>query len=86
VHPSPRTPDYVNNSVPGATNGLSRGYQFSFYAVYYGTWPGKSVLLSLSSGRAAHPQEYSVEHLSPTQTAMLEDLRDYGIIWQRKVR
>lgn len=30
-------------------------------------------------------QEYSVEHLSPTQTAMLEDLRDYGIIWQRKV-
>ena len=31
------------------------------------------------------PKEYSVEHLSPTQTAMLEDLRDYGIIWQRKV-
>ncbi len=31
-------------------------------------------------------QDYSVEHLSPTQTAMLEDLRDYGIIWQRKVK
>ena len=31
------------------------------------------------------PQEYSVEHLSPTQVAMLEDLHDYGIIWQRKV-
>ncbi|KAI0090289.1 transcription factor Tfb2 [Irpex rosettiformis] len=29
-------------------------------------------------------RDYSVEHLSPTQTAMLEDLRDYGIIWQRK--
>ncbi|EKM57798.1 uncharacterized protein PHACADRAFT_171015 [Phanerochaete carnosa HHB-10118-sp] len=29
-------------------------------------------------------REYSVEHLSPTQTAMLEDLRDYGIIWQRR--
>ena len=31
-------------------------------------------------------QDYSVEYLSPTQTAMLEDLRDYGIIWQRKVK
>jgi len=31
-------------------------------------------------------QDYSVEHISPTQTAMLEDLRDYGIIWQRKVK
>ncbi|CAL1716128.1 unnamed protein product [Somion occarium] len=29
-------------------------------------------------------REYSTEHLSGTQTAMLEDLRDYGIIWQRK--
>lgn len=29
-------------------------------------------------------REYSVEHLSPTQIAMLEDLRDYGIVWQRK--
>lgn len=35
--------------------------------------------------RTQGSQEYSVEHLSPTQTAMLEDLRDYGIIWQRKV-
>ena len=31
-------------------------------------------------------QEYSIEHLSTTQAAMLEDLRDYGIIWQRKVK
>ncbi|KAI0784554.1 transcription factor Tfb2-domain-containing protein [Abortiporus biennis] len=29
-------------------------------------------------------RDYSVEHLSQTQTAMLEDLRDYGIIWQRR--
>ncbi|KAF7796029.1 hypothetical protein EIP86_007198 [Pleurotus ostreatoroseus] len=29
-------------------------------------------------------RDYSVEHLSPTQVAMLEDLRDYGIIWQRR--
>ncbi|KDQ59131.1 hypothetical protein JAAARDRAFT_175874 [Jaapia argillacea MUCL 33604] len=28
--------------------------------------------------------EYSAESLSDTQKAMLEDLRDYGLIWQRK--
>ncbi|PSR74255.1 hypothetical protein PHLCEN_2v9999 [Hermanssonia centrifuga] len=31
-------------------------------------------------------RDYSVEHLSPTQVAMLEDLRDYGIIWQRRAQ
>jgi hypothetical protein len=30
-------------------------------------------------------QEYTTENLSGTQKAMLEDLRDYGLIWQRKV-
>ncbi len=29
-------------------------------------------------------KEYSIENLSKTQTAMLTDLRDYGLIWQRK--
>jgi transcription initiation factor TFIIH subunit 4 len=29
-------------------------------------------------------REYSTESLSETQRAMLEDLRDYGLIWQRK--
>ncbi|EPQ53971.1 transcription factor Tfb2 [Gloeophyllum trabeum ATCC 11539] len=29
-------------------------------------------------------REYSVESLSGTQKAMLEDLRDYGLIWQRR--
>lgn len=29
-------------------------------------------------------REYSTENLSGTQKAMLEDLRDYGLIWQRK--
>lgn len=37
------------------------------------------MLSSMELGR-----DYSIEQLSPTQTAMLEDLRDYGIIWQRK--
>jgi transcription initiation factor TFIIH subunit 4 len=31
-------------------------------------------------------QEYSTENLSDTQRAMLEDLRDYGLIWQRKAK
>lgn len=31
-------------------------------------------------------QEYSTENLGVSQKAMLEDLRDYGLIWQRKVR
>ena len=31
-------------------------------------------------------QDYSTESLSETQKAMLEDLRDYGLVWQRKVR
>ncbi|RDB25820.1 RNA polymerase II transcription factor B subunit 2 [Hypsizygus marmoreus] len=29
-------------------------------------------------------REYSTEYLGPSQKAMLEDLRDYGLIWQRK--
>ncbi|EGN99192.1 hypothetical protein SERLA73DRAFT_90464 [Serpula lacrymans var. lacrymans S7.3] len=29
-------------------------------------------------------REYSTEGLSETQKAMLEDLRDYGLVWQRK--
>ncbi|TFK27834.1 transcription factor Tfb2 [Coprinopsis marcescibilis] len=29
-------------------------------------------------------REYSVQNLTKTQSAMLEDLRDYGLIWQRK--
>ncbi|KAK7690951.1 hypothetical protein QCA50_006054 [Cerrena zonata] len=29
-------------------------------------------------------REYSVERLSGTQVGMLEDLRDYGMIWQRR--
>jgi hypothetical protein len=31
-------------------------------------------------------QEYSTENLSDTQRAMLDDLRDYGLIWQRKAK
>jgi Transcription factor Tfb2 len=31
-------------------------------------------------------QEYSTENLSDTQRVVLEDLRDYGLIWQRKAK
>jgi Transcription factor Tfb2 len=30
-------------------------------------------------------QDYSVDNLSNTQKVTLEDLRDYGLLWQRKV-
>ncbi|KAK6543252.1 RNA polymerase II transcription factor B 52 kDa subunit, variant 2 [Orbilia ellipsospora] len=31
-------------------------------------------------------QDYDMKSLTPTQKGMLEDLRDYGIVYQRKVR
>ena len=30
-------------------------------------------------------QDYDIKSLTPTQKGMLEDLRDYGIVYQRKV-
>jgi len=44
-----------------------------------------SVILRRTFNLMAARQEYSTENLSGTQKAMLEDLRDYGLIWQRKV-
>ena len=49
---------------------------------------GRVIIISTSSTNVnlmAARQEYSTENLSGTQKAMLEDLRDYGLIWQRKV-
>lgn len=49
---------------------------------------GRVIIFSTSSTNVnlmATRQEYSTENLSGTQKAMLEDLRDYGLIWQRKV-
>ncbi|KXN82969.1 RNA polymerase II transcription factor B subunit 2 [Leucoagaricus sp. SymC.cos] len=40
------------------------------------------MLSTMDLGRLV--QEYSIENLSTTQKAMLEDLRDYGLIWQRR--
>ncbi|THU92975.1 transcription factor Tfb2 [Dendrothele bispora CBS 962.96] len=41
-----------------------------------------SFLLMLSTMELG--REYSTENLSQTQKVMLEDLRDYGLIWQRR--
>lgn len=38
------------------------------------------------TGYHSDTQEYSTDSLSETQKVMLEDLRDYGLVWQRKVR
>ncbi|KAI6165775.1 transcription factor Tfb2-domain-containing protein [Pisolithus thermaeus] len=40
------------------------------------------MLSTMELGRASI--EYTTDSLSETQKAMLEDLRDYGLIWQRK--
>lgn len=40
-------------------------------------------LFMLGSLELGH--DYSLSNLSPTQKGMLEDLRDYGVIYQRKV-
>ena len=42
-----------------------------------------SFLLMLSTMELG--QDYSSENLTPTQLTMLEDLRHYGLIYQRKV-
>ena len=72
--------------VSGAANGFSRGLGFHIHALDHGAWKSDyfqhfSTNVNLMPTR----QEYSTENLSGTQKAMLEDLRDYGLIWQRKV-
>ncbi|EIM90946.1 transcription factor Tfb2 [Stereum hirsutum FP-91666 SS1] len=42
------------------------------------------MLSTMELGRVRQFHDYSAESLSDTQKAMLEDLRDYGLIWQRK--
>lgn len=77
----------IPSCISGKTDGSCGSYQFSIHAVYNGTWPREG-LLSRRISQFVHIwtyQEYSTESLSETQKAMLEDLRDYGLIWQRKV-
>ena len=72
--------------VSGAANGFGRGIGVHIHALDHGAW--KSDYFNTSSTNVnlmPTRQEYSTENLSGTQKAMLEDLRDYGLIWQRKV-
>ena len=52
---------------------------------------GQVCLVSLRATQAIEhdldiTQEFSTENLSPTQSAMLADLSNYGLIWQHSVR
>jgi hypothetical protein len=71
----------------GTTNGFSRGSELFVHAKYNGTWQSMSlfhVQIHLFM-KGIHLQEYSTENLTETQKVMLVDLRDYGLVWQRKV-
>lgn len=71
----------------GKTDGPRRSAKFPFHAVDNATWPSLSSLCLMRNGSLLTrlAQEYSTENLGVSQKAMLEDLRDYGLIWQRRV-
>ncbi|KAF8921182.1 transcription factor Tfb2 [Mucidula mucida] len=78
----------------------SKGFQFLLYPPHAQLWQLLIQYLEKSTARHMDivdvlaflfmlstmelGREYSIENLSKTQTAMLTDLRDYGLIWQRK--
>ena len=71
----------------GKTDGPCRGAKLSIHVIDDGTGEGKVTrhLVQFYSLSNHSSQEYSIDHLSNTQVKMLEDLHDYGMIWQRKV-
>ncbi|PPQ84022.1 hypothetical protein CVT25_000568 [Psilocybe cyanescens] len=66
--------------VDGTANELGRGFGVHIHTFNDGT--GQCSVLEHLARKLT--QEYSTENLSGTQKAMLEDLRDYGLIWQRR--
>ncbi|KAJ3490853.1 hypothetical protein NLI96_g1137 [Meripilus lineatus] len=78
----------------------SAGFQFLLHSPHAQLWELLLQYLTMASARNMDlvevlsflfmlstmelGRDYSVEQLSGTQKAMLEDLRDYGIIWQNK--
>jgi transcription initiation factor TFIIH subunit 4 len=80
----------INQSgfTPGKANGPSRSAQLLVHVINYGAWKSESTPRPSPIRRIdrSYHQEYSTENLSDTQRAMLEDLRDYGLIWQRKAK
>ncbi|KAJ8520734.1 hypothetical protein ONZ45_g2455 [Pleurotus djamor] len=87
-------------SVHGSPQITSVGFQFLLHSPHEQLWDLLLQYLHLAEERQMDlvevlsflfmlstmdlGREYSTEHLSETQKAMLEDLRDYGLIWQRK--
>ncbi|KAG9225093.1 hypothetical protein CCMSSC00406_0008743 [Pleurotus cornucopiae] len=88
------------NLPSGALQITSFGFQFLLYSPHEQLWNLLLQYLHMAEERQMDlvevlsflfmlstmelGREYSTEHLSETQKAMLEDLRDYGLIWQRK--
>ncbi|KAJ8692321.1 RNA polymerase II transcription factor B 52 kDa subunit [Pleurotus ostreatus] len=87
-------------NIHGALQITSFGFQFLLYSPHEQLWNLLLQYLHMAEERQMDlvevlsflfmlstmelGREYSTEHLSETQKAMLEDLRDYGLIWQRK--
>lgn len=73
---------------PGDADGLSGGAWLPIYVVNHGSRSGEPNLTwscSTAEGMLLVWQEYLTEPLSQTQKTMLEDLQDYGLVWQLKV-
>lgn len=88
------------NSSKSSHNITSNGFQFLLQDVQFQLWQLLLQYLSLSQirqmdlvevtsflfilGTLELGKDYSIDSLTITQQAMLSDLRDYGLIWQRK--
>ncbi|EAU85259.2 transcription factor TFIIH complex subunit Tfb2 [Coprinopsis cinerea okayama7 len=88
------------NEIHDALHISSAGFQFLLHSPHEQLWHLLLQYLQLAEQRRMDlvdvlsfffmlstmelGREYSVQNLTKTQSAMLEDLRDYGLIWQRK--
>ncbi|KAG1845318.1 transcription factor Tfb2-domain-containing protein [Suillus subalutaceus] len=90
----------MNNAHGAALQITSSGFQFLLHSPHDQLWNLLLQYLHMAEERQMDlvevlsflfmlstmdlGREYSTEPLSETQKAMLEDLRDYGLVWQRK--
>ncbi|KAG2145312.1 transcription factor Tfb2 [Suillus bovinus] len=91
----------MNNAHGAALQITSSGFQFLLHSPHDQLWNLLLQYLHMAEERQMDlvevlsflfmlstmdlGREYSTEPLSETQKAMLEDLRDYGLVWQRKI-
>lgn len=92
--------ELMNSFYGGPLQITSAGFQFLLHSPHAQLWDLLLQYLHLAEERQMDlvevlgflfmlstmdlGREYSIENLSTTQKAMLEDLRDYGLIWQRR--